>query len=140
MRTKMMKTVNSEVKKVLQRVKNAQTKFEGLLKNQDWIEDARKVAESRGKELKKILASDLGKVKTFVERERKELERFQKQIPGEVKRLKSFVETQRQDFERLLSNLKKANSGSSKSSGKKSKSGGTRKKSSKKSGSSNSSS
>jgi hypothetical protein len=118
-----MKTMNSEIKKVVGRVKDAQKTLQTLLKGQDWVEEARKYAERQGKEVKKLLSADAGKVKSFLERERKELERFQKQIPGEVKKLRSFVLSQRKEVEKLLANVRKFNG----KGGKKKKSG-TRKK------------
>jgi hypothetical protein len=74
--------------------------------------------------VKKLLSSDLGKVKSFIERERKELERFQKQIPGEVKKFKKLITQQRKDLEKVLGSLgalngKKRKSGSKKGTAKK---------------------
>ena len=34
----------------------------------------------------------------FIERERKELERFQKQLPGEVKKIRAFMTEQRREL------------------------------------------
>lgn len=103
-----MNAMNSEVKKVVDRAKKAQSKLQTILKNQDWIEEARKYAEKQRKEVKKLLNSDVVKVKSFLEKERKELERFQKEIPGEVKKLRTFVKTQRKELEKLLKNLRRA--------------------------------
>ena len=100
-------SVNSQLKKVVGRVKAAQVQLQGLLRNKTWVEDARKYAERQGKEVKKLLTADAGKVKIFLERERKELERLQKQIPGEVKKLKKYVNLQRKEFEKLLSSVRK---------------------------------
>ena len=102
--------INSEFRKVVGRVKTAQSNIQTVLKNQTWVDDARKYAEKQGKEVRKLLASaDAGKVKAFLEKERKELERFQKQIPGEVKKLRSFVAGQRKELEKLLKNVRKVN-------------------------------
>ncbi len=127
-----MAAVNSEIKKVISRVKEAQAKLQGLIKNQDWVDEARKYAERQSKEVKKLLSADISKVKTFLEKERKELERFQKQIPGEVKKLRVFVQGQKKELEKLLSNVRKAGGPA-----KKSKASGTAKK--KKSSASNAS-
>lgn len=106
MKNKNMKsTVN--LKKVVGRVKEAQAKLQHLLKGQEWVEEARKYAERQGKEVKKLITTDAGKVKVFLERERKELERFQKQIPGEVKKFRTFVLSQRKELEKLLANVTK---------------------------------
>jgi hypothetical protein len=102
-----MKQVNSELKKVVSRVKTAQSKFETFLKKQDWVEDARHYAEKQSKEVKKLLSSDVTKLKSFIEKERKELDRIQKQIPGEITKLRKFVTAQRKDFEKLLANVRK---------------------------------
>jgi hypothetical protein len=104
-----MSKVNSEIKKVVTRVKAAQTQLQEVLKSQDWVDEARKYAERQGKEVKKILTDDVGKMKTFLERERKELERIQKQIPGEVDKLRKFIAGQRKEFEKLLTNVRKLN-------------------------------
>lgn len=134
--------MNVDIKKVVGRVKAAQQKLQTLLKGQDWVEEARKYAERQGKEVRKLISADAGKVKTFLERERKELERFQKQIPGEVKKLRAFVLSQRKEFEKLLVNVRKASTtgakpkakakSSAKKSSTKTASSGTKKKSSKK--------
>ncbi|MGK5084653.1 hypothetical protein WDW37_15260 [Bdellovibrionota bacterium FG-1] len=123
-------TMNTEIKKVVGRVKQAQQKLQTLIKNQDWVEDARKYAERQGKEVKKLISADSSKVKAFLERERKELERFQKQIPGEVKKVRSFVLSQRKEFEKLLAKVGKVNRAGSKAKGKTKKATGTKKKAS----------
>jgi hypothetical protein len=121
------------VKKVVTRVKAAQGRLQTVLKNQDWVEDARKFAEREGKEVRKLLAGDVSRVKTFLERERKELEKIQKQIPGEVKKVRDYVQKQGKELEKLLSNVKKASAKEkSKAAGKT----GTRKRSPKKAASS----
>jgi len=120
-------TVNKEIKKVVGRVKEAQVKLQKLIESQDWVEVARKYAERQGKEVRKLITADAGKVKTFLERERKELERFQKQIPGEVKKFRSFVLSQRKEFERLLVNVTK--NGKKKTTGAAKKKSGSSKKS-----------
>lgn len=125
--------MNADLKKIVSRVKTAQTRLQSVLNNQDWpgyMDEARKYAEKQGNEVKKLLSSDLGKVKTFIERERKELERFQKQIPGEVKKFKKLLTQQRKDLEKMLGSLgtlngKKRKTGPKKASAKKA---GTRKK------------
>jgi hypothetical protein len=108
MKAKLMSKMNSEVKKVVERAKKAQSKLHAILHRQDWIEDARKYAEKQGKEVKKLLNSDVTKVKSFLERERKEIVRLQKEIPSEVKKLRGFVKTQRKELEKLLKNLRRA--------------------------------
>jgi hypothetical protein len=102
-----VKAMNGEIKKVVAAVKDAQVQLQTVLKDRSWIDDARKYAERQGKELKKLLSSDMDRVVAFVESERKELERFQRQIPGEVKKLKKFVDAQKKDLEKLLVNLRK---------------------------------
>jgi len=108
-----MKSVNSEINKVVLKVKEAQGQLQSLINGHDWVGEARKYAERQGKEVKKILTSDVSKLKSFLEKERKELERFQKQIPGEVKKLRKFVNTQKKEFEKLLAGVVKiSNKGS----------------------------
>ncbi len=102
-----MKTMNAEVKKVFTKVKEAQAQLQSLIQGQDWVEEARKYAKRQGKEVKKLFGPDVEKMKKFLERERKELARFQKQIPSEVKKLKKYVDSQRKEFEKLLTQVTK---------------------------------
>ncbi len=118
-----MKSVNSEIQKVVTRVKEAQVQLQSLIKSHDWIEEARKYAERQGKEVKKLFGPDVEKMKVFLEKERKELEKFQKQIPGEVKKFRKFVNLQKKEFEKLLTNVRKMSNGQSSGS----KSGGAKK-------------
>src|SRR4051812_18339166 len=108
-----MKSMNAEIKKVVGRVKEAQVQLQSMVKSHDWVEEARKYAERQGKEVKKLFAPDVEKMKTFLERERKELERFQKQIPGEVKKFRKFVDMQKKELEKLLTSVRKMNGGTS---------------------------
>src|SRR3954451_8544809 len=123
----MKSTMNGELKKVVGRVKEAQKKLQTLVKSQDWVEVARKYAERQSKEVKKLLTADSARLKTFLERERKELERFQKQIPGEVKKLRTYVLSQRKEFEKLLGNVRKATSNTAAAGTAKKKSSGKKK-------------
>lgn len=101
-----MSAAKSNAKKILDRLKNARTHFESLLKDRSWIEEAKKVAERQGHEVKKMLDTDVTKLRTFLEKERKELEKLQNQIPGEVKKMKNFVESQKKELTKLLSTVK----------------------------------
>ncbi len=117
--------MNSDLKKIVSRVKSAQNQLESMLKDKSWIEDARKYANRQSKEVKKLLTADVAKVRTFLERERKELARFQKQLPGEVQKLKKFVDSQRKELEKLLGSVRKVRDGQpkTKKSGAKKKAG-----------------
>jgi hypothetical protein len=110
--------MNADIKKVVSRVKQAQATLQTYLNKQAWVEEARKYAEKQSKEVKKLFSSDLGKVKTFLERERRELEKFQKQLPNEVKKLRTFVKGQRQELQRLLVRVGKVKSRAAKSNSK----------------------
>jgi hypothetical protein len=100
--------VKKEVKKAVGQIKTAQSKFQDLLKDRTWVDDAKKYAESQGKEVRKLLKGDISKVKKFIKSETKNLENFQKKIPGEIKKIKSFVEGQRKEFDKLLKKVTKA--------------------------------
>ena len=135
MKAKLMKTMNSEVKKIVRSAKEAQKKLQAILKKQDWMEEARQYAELQGKEVKKLFSGDVEKVKKFLEKERTSLDRFQKDLPGEVKKLKTFMNGQKKDLEKLLKNLRRASKTGKlktkkRSTAKKSSSRGTSKKSS----------
>lgn len=99
-------SVNIEVKKLVEKVKKTQSQFQDLMKDGRLLKEAKRLGD-QGQELKKLLKNDLSRVKSFVEKERKELEKFQKQIPSEIKKLKTFVQGRRSDLEKLLSSLKK---------------------------------
>lgn len=106
--------IKAEIKKIVGQIKSAQKQFQGMVKDKTWLEDARKYAEQQGKGIKTLLAGDLTKVKAFLDKERKELDKFQKQIPGEIKKFKSYVHTQKKELEKLLKNVKKAGAKSTK--------------------------
>jgi hypothetical protein len=97
--------MSSELNKIVSRVKQAQVKIQKVMKNQDWLEEARKYAEHQGVGLKKLFASDSAKVEAFLERQRKELARIQKRIPGEVKKYRSLLQGQSKEFEKILGKL-----------------------------------
>jgi dsDNA-specific endonuclease/ATPase MutS2 len=118
------KSINRDIKKVVSAVKDARAKLEHLMKTQDWVDEARKYAERQRKEVRKIITSDTGKIRNLVENQRKELEKFQKQIPGEVKRVQNFVKSQQKELQKLVKNLRKSGA----KGAKKSKSGGTKRK------------
>jgi len=50
------------------------------LKNGTLVEEVRKYAETQGGEVKKLISADFKKLRTFLEREKGELEKFQKQL------------------------------------------------------------
>lgn len=116
-------------KKIIERVRGARAQIEALLKDRTWIDEAKKVAEKQGQEVKKIIDSDVAKLRTFLEKERAELEKLQAQIPGEVARIKKFVDGQKKELSKLLKTVKakskpkKKKSRASKKTGAKSASG-----------------
>jgi hypothetical protein len=110
---------NKEIKRIVGKIKTVQQQFQGLVKDKTWLEDARKYAETQGKEIKKLVKGDMNKVKSFLDRERKQLERFQKQIPGEIKKFKEFVNDQKKELEQLLATVKKSSGKGRKPAGKK---------------------
>jgi len=111
------KSINRDIKKVVSAVKEARAKLEHLVRTQDWVDEARKYAERQRKEVRKIIATDTGKIRDMIENQRKELEKFQKQIPGEVKRIQNFVKLQQKELKKLVKNLRKSSTKKTKSSG-----------------------
>jgi hypothetical protein len=97
--------MNTELKKIVGKMKQAQHKIQRVMKSQDWLDEARKYAERQGSEVKKLFSSDSVKLEAFLERQRKELARIQKRIPGEVKKYRSRLQTQSKELEKLLGNL-----------------------------------
>jgi hypothetical protein len=102
----MMSAAKMNAKKILERVKSARSQLENLLRDRTWVTEAKKVAEKQGKEVKKIIDSDVAKLRVFLEKERTELEKLQAQIPGEVARIKKFVDGQKKELAHLLNTVK----------------------------------
>jgi hypothetical protein len=109
-----------DMKKWVSRVRTTQAQLKSLIQDGGWMEDARQYLERQGKEVQKLINSDLAKVKTFVERERRELERLQKQIPGEVSRWKKYLASQRKELEKVLAGVRGASGGKKTKKGRKS--------------------
>ena len=99
--------MKTDLKKVVNKVKAAQGRLQTALQDRTWIEDARKFADQQRKDVSDLLSSDIGKVRKFLETERKGLEALQKQIPGEVKKFRKFVDRQKKDLEKLLKTVGK---------------------------------
>ena len=99
--------MNSDIKKIIDRVKKAQTKVQKIVKDKTWVSKAKKYAERQGKDVKKVIDSDVSKIRAFLNRERKELEKLKSSIPGEVEKIRSFVDSQKSDLQTLLNTVKK---------------------------------
>jgi uncharacterized membrane protein YqiK len=131
--------MNPEMKKIVGRMKVAQTKLQSrvdeLMTNQDWLDEAKKYAERAGTDVKKLISSDVTKVKTFVDRQRKELERVQKQLPAEVKRFQKLLNQQRTELEKMIRKIRLAKKTGASSGAKKRSTSSTKKTTSKKSSS-----
>ncbi len=106
--------MNPELKKIIRQLKTVQKQMQNVLQDRTWIEEARKYAERQSREVKKLLAGDVAKVKSFVEKERKELDRFQKQIPAEIDKIRNYIGSQRKELEKLLKKVSKASAGKGK--------------------------
>lgn len=102
-----MAKVNADVKKIVSQVKTAQAQLERLMKDRTWVEEVRKYAEKQKGDVRRLLQADAQKVKAFLERERKTLEKFQKEIPGELNKLAKLVQGQRKEFTGLLNRIRK---------------------------------
>ena len=102
-----MAKINGDMKKVLGRMKQAQSQLETIIKDSKWVDDAKKVAKKSGKEVQKRIQSDVTRVKTFLEKEAKELEKIQTRLPAELKKLQGFIKGQRKEFTVLMKNLRK---------------------------------
>ena len=87
-------TIEADLKKVMARVKSVHSEIKGLLKQTKWVDEARKNAKSQGREVMEMFAGDIDRVRGFLERERRELERFHKQLPEEVEKFRKFVRGQ----------------------------------------------
>lgn len=63
-------------------------------------------AGKQSKEVRKMITTDLNKVKAFLEKERKELEKIQKNIPQEFKKLRKFVDGQKKEIRKMMKQIK----------------------------------
>jgi hypothetical protein len=115
-----MKKMEKDIKKVVEKIKTAQSQLQNLLNDKTWIEDARKYANEQGREVKKLVADDVVMVKDFLKREQKELSQFQKKLPGEVAKFQKFVTGQKKELGKLLNSVKRASSGKKAAGGRKS--------------------
>ncbi len=103
-----MSTFKKDIRKVVGRAKDAQRKFHNKLKTGNWIEEARKTAEKQTREVKKLFKGDVRKVRAYLEKERKELNRLQKKIPIEIRRMRNNLKSRKGDIERMLKAVKTA--------------------------------
>jgi len=95
----------SEMNRWVRKVKDAQEQIKSLVGQGNWMDEARKYAERQSKEVKKLIHGDMDKLRTFVVRERRELEKLQKQIPAELNRWKKYLGSQRKELENVLTNV-----------------------------------
>ncbi len=100
------KKIQSELHKVLGKVKNAQNKLHEVLSHQPVLDEARKYAKHQSKEVKKLFAGDVTKILQFVEKEKKQLERLSGSLPEEIKKVKAFVSAQKKELTALLKSMR----------------------------------
>ena len=109
---------HKEMKNWIEKMKAAQKQLNNLVKD-NWVNEAKRFAERQGKEVRKLIQTDITKVRTFVEREKKDLEKLQKQIPNELNKWKKVLETQKKELTGLLGKAQKASGGKAAKGGKK---------------------
>lgn len=102
-----MRAANGDWKKLVERLKTTQAQLQTMVKEGTWVDEARKYAEKQGSEVRKFLSADAEKFKVLLDRERKGLDKLQKQIPQEVQKFRDFVNDQKKEFEKLLLNIGK---------------------------------
>lgn len=93
----------SDLNNLLNRVRDLQTMLEAKLEESVLMRDLKKYAASQQKVLKKKINSsaDIKKVVTYVEKQRKHLDKVAKNLPKEVATVGKFVKAQRKEFEKL---------------------------------------
>ena len=101
-----MKKMNAELQKMAERVKSARTQIQTIIQDKAWMGEAKKYAEKQGNEVKKLINSDVHKLRSFLEKEKSELEKIQKQIPVEIEKMKGFVDSQKKELQKLLVSMK----------------------------------
>ncbi len=83
--------------------------LQNLLRDPKWINEARKfaqnVASSQTAELKKILRSDVKRVKSFIAKERETIEGLQARLPEELARIKRYVGRRKKELNKLVETL-----------------------------------
>jgi hypothetical protein len=95
----------SKFKDVVGQLKSKQEQLKGLM-NKETLREARKYAETSSQELKKHIQNmDVKKVRAYIEKEAKEIQKLQKQIPNELVKFSKFVDTQRKEFEKILKSV-----------------------------------
>ena len=95
----------NKFKDVVGQLKSAQKQFQSLV-NKETLKEAKKYAESSGKELKTwIQNADMKKVKALIERETKEIHKLQKKIPGELAKFSRYVDSQKGELEKILKSV-----------------------------------
>lgn len=77
------------------------------IKNQIEGQRAKIKATLSGLSTRKFLDKDVAKVRAFIVKERKEIERLQKQIPVELKKFKKFVDGQKKELRKMMQTLTK---------------------------------
>lgn len=98
--------LNTELKKLVGRVQVARSRFQTLLNDRTWVDEARRYADRSKAEVQKLLEGDVTKVRAFLDREKRELERFQRQIPNEVKKFRRLMHGRRKELEQLVKTLR----------------------------------
>lgn len=106
--------IESELKKVFQQIKRTKGQIQGMIKDGSLLEEAKKYAETQGKEVKKLIRGDLTKVRGFLEKEKKELKQFQtkldklqKNLPSEIRKLRAYMDGQLIEAERFVRKMKR---------------------------------
>jgi hypothetical protein len=96
----------NKFKDVVGQLKTKQKQLQHLV-SKDTLKEAKKYAETSSKELKNMLKNntDVKKVKSFIEKEAKEIHKLQKAIPTELAKFSKFVETQKKEFEKILKSV-----------------------------------
>jgi|GEM_PF-4526958 len=87
------------------RLSEAQGKFKGFLDKNTAI--AKKYANRGQAEFKTRLNDDLGKFQKMIEKERRDLEALQRQIPKEMNKLSKFLVKQTKEVRKVLKTLSK---------------------------------
>lgn len=97
-----MTKISVDLKNILRKIKGVQVQFKKTFDGKSVAVEAKKYADRQSKDLKKLINQDIEKVRSFLEDQKSEVERFQKQIPAEVKKWSQYLTSQRKELESIL--------------------------------------
>jgi len=79
-----------------------------MINRKELLKEAQNFADRQRREFKKIIKTDAARLKTYLEKERREIQKLQTRLPGEIKKIRQYAETQRRELDKLIKKVKTA--------------------------------